>query len=255
MRKTIFSSILVLALFIFLIGPANATTVPFGDGTIYWSGHGNGTNDTEDVVGIPNITGGNYTITGSVLQSITFKYTGTGTATSLWHDLVPGDLFIDTDADGTWDYVAVNGSGTAENDWNLYHITTALGAGTDAYIMAQETGPEYLRGGTVTWASVGLQPRIDHPVGIELDQLGLQDGSVHFDGWKNLGYDGQPLESTFTFTDGLEASSDWIFGWTVNCGNDVIYEHGTSEAPIPGAVWLLSSGLLGLIGVRRRSRK
>ena len=25
-------------------------------------------------------------------------------------------------------------------------------------------------------------------------------------------------------------------------------------APIPGAVWLLGSGLLGLIGIRRRSR-
>ena len=252
MRKTILSLILLLSAFIFLVGSANASTVNFGDSTIYWPGQGNGTQqDNEDVIGIPNILGGSYTITGSVLQSITFKYTSN--ITENWSYLVPGDLFIDTNADGKWDYVAANMDGTSPGTWDLYGISVDVGSKTD-YIISNQTGEGVLRGGS-GWPS-GLTVRNNHPVALDSNLLVNKVGSVDFSGWENLTHAGQILESTFTFNDGgLDVSSDWIFGWTVNCGNDVIYEHGTSEAPIPGAVWLLGSGLLGLIGVRRRSRK
>ena len=250
MRKTILSLILLLSAFIFLVGSANASTVNFGDSTIYWPGQGNGTQqDNEDVIGIPNILGGSYTITGSVLQSITFQYSG-GT-TDLWNYLVPGDLFIDADANGRWDYVAYNAGGTGSGTWNLYSIDTDVGSKT-AYLTTADTGPSYLRGGGTGWG--GLEVRLEHPVAILDSELNGLVGTVDFSGWKNLTNTSQTLESTFTFNGGLDVDSDWIFGWTVNCANDVIYEHGSSEAPIPGAVWLLGSGLLGLIGVRRRSR-
>lgn len=43
------------------------------------------------------------------------------------------------------------------------------------------------------------------------------------------------------------------FHWTMSCGNDVI--EGVLPAPIPAAVWLFGSGLLGLVGIARRRNK
>jgi hypothetical protein len=40
------------------------------------------------------------------------------------------------------------------------------------------------------------------------------------------------------------------FHWTMACSNDVI--EGAFPAPIPAAVWLFGSGLLGLVGIARR---
>jgi hypothetical protein len=34
---------------------------------------------------------------------------------------------------------------------------------------------------------------------------------------------------------------------------DIIAGRNCSNVPVPGAVWLLGSGLLGLVGIRRRS--
>jgi len=44
----------------------------------------------------------------------------------------------------------------------------------------------------------------------------------------------------------LYANSPWYFGL-----DDV----DVSPVPIPGAVWLLGSGVVGLIGLKRRMRK
>jgi len=41
---------------------------------------------------------------------------------------------------------------------------------------------------------------------------------------------------------------DWYFDWTA-------FEAASAPVPIPAAVWLLGSGLVGLIGIRRRFRK
>jgi hypothetical protein len=43
------------------------------------------------------------------------------------------------------------------------------------------------------------------------------------------------------------------FHWTMSCGNDVI--EGVLPAPVPAAVWLFGSGLLGLVGIARRRNK
>ena len=50
-----------------------------------------------------------------------------------------------------------------------------------------------------------------------------------------------------------------LVGWNptgVNSehGGIVTFAEGTVSAPIPGALWLLGSGLLGLLGIRRRAR-
>jgi len=40
-------------------------------------------------------------------------------------------------------------------------------------------------------------------------------------------------------------------GWTVNCANDVIYEH-LDPVPEPGTLLLLSLGIIGLAVMQRK---
>jgi hypothetical protein len=49
---------------------------------------------------------------------------------------------------------------------------------------------------------------------------------------------------------GLLAGSDIAVRWGITCANDVI-EGSVSTVPVPAAVWLFASGLLGLIAVAR----
>ena len=51
---------------------------------------------------------------------------------------------------------------------------------------------------------------------------------------------------------GLLASPDLALHWGPSCGNDVIEGLAPSVVPVPAAVWLFGSGLLGLVGVARR---
>ena len=60
----------------------------------------------------------------------------------------------------------------------------------------------------------------------------------------------------------LMGGSDWVFE-DKDGGGGSFYIHGTydwftynaTSVPIPGAVWLLGSGLVGLIGIRRKLKK
>ena len=54
---------------------------------------------------------------------------------------------------------------------------------------------------------------------------------------------------------GLTLGTSFVAHFTMECGNDNLMgrtDRSTPNVPIPGAVWLLGSGLLGLIGVRRK---
>lgn len=56
---------------------------------------------------------------------------------------------------------------------------------------------------------------------------------------------------------GIAHSVADIFGFRVENGGGVLTDlrYSDSPVPIPGAVWLLGSGLLGLVGLRRRFKK
>ena len=49
----------------------------------------------------------------------------------------------------------------------------------------------------------------------------------------------------------LTLGTNFTAHFTMECGNDNLMGR-TSQVPIPGAVWLFGSGLLGLVGIRRR---
>jgi hypothetical protein len=53
----------------------------------------------------------------------------------------------------------------------------------------------------------------------------------------------------------LLASPDLALHWGPSCANDVIEGLAPSVVPVPPAVWLFGSGLLGLVGVARRKIK
>ena len=56
----------------------------------------------------------------------------------------------------------------------------------------------------------------------------------------------------------LLGDGTYYFHYTFECGNDLLMGQVSitgSNVPLPGAVWLLGSGLLGLVGLRRRQGK
>jgi T5SS/PEP-CTERM-associated repeat protein len=115
---------------------------------------------------------------------------------------------------------------------------------------------------------------------LSLLQTSLESGEEILVGWDFLaigsGYaEGDPVYLSLEIGCGYDLSdlAIWLFDestWTEYDASDLAYDEtyasftvtdfsgyavtATSSVPIPGAVWLLGSGLLGLIGIRRRSK-
>ena len=112
---------------------------------------------------------------------------------------------------------------------------------------------------------------------LSLLETSLGSGEEILVGWDFLagdGYtDGDPVYLSLEIGSGYDLSdlAIWLFDestWSEFLASDLAYDNtyasftvtdfsgyavtGTSSVPIPGAVWLLGSGLLGLIGIRRR---
>ena len=58
--------------------------------------------------------------------------------------------------------------------------------------------------------------------------------------------------------DKIDVTGDWnyMMGVTSQASGETIYDHtNVAATPIPAAAWLLGSGIIGLIGIRRRNQK
>lgn len=239
---------------------------------------------------------------GGKLHSLTIAYHNPGASYNYWECLKPGDVFIDVGFDGRWDYVArtpffddaayFNSNGTPTEagnaalaaKWAVYSLPGGLDYWHDQDVAGNPGGPYQLADQTTradtggSWS--GFTLRNYHPWALDsasvigLTQVAeatltgaLFNGSpgVSTTGWVNL--DGKDSsyrgESTWTFSnDLLVGSTTVVFGFTVNCANEVLLGDvpvplGQPE-PVPEptslAIWSIIAGLgaAGATVARRR---
>lgn len=230
MKKVTQISISILMVFL-VAGFAQAATFTFNDDTIHWDGWASDywRENRQDVIGTPQIIGGMGVIDDSLnqLTQVSFDYTSAGSS------ITAGDLFIDADADTNWDYVLH--TETKE----IYDVTGISSSATkgvnDSFY--QITGP-----------SPNPERNI-HPFAFNTNAGGSVIGSFQFTDFNTN------LDDVVFWDFALDLGSEFTIAFGPTCANDVIYETVQNPVPVPAAVWLLGSGLLGLFGIKRRATK
>ncbi len=233
MKKTLLALAIVAAL---TAGQnAYATTYTLADTAITWAGWAdNVTNPaaTGDEYGTPKIASTSVTLEDFVLKSIVFNISDASTS------VFSGDLFIDTNADATWDYVVKSYNFSLDSNATLAASLYAINVGLnddDSYIVATASNHR-------TGHATGLA---DMTTASYLGTVGYtSEGTV------------SPYAVAFDFTGlntALSFDRDFIIGYTFTCANDVVYEQ--VPVPEPGTFAMLGAGLLGLGLFARRKKQ
>lgn len=119
--------------------------------------------------------------------------------------------------------------------------------GEDPYYPNQDgtfkDGLPFSNGGFSGWAHAFMTIDLDNPLIVEsIDENGMPV-------YKDIG----PIDGEFNYVwfEGGDLH-DWYGGGNTNGNANFLDAVGANPVPIPGAVWLLGSGILGLIGIRRK---
>lgn len=233
MKKTLLALAIVAALAAGQNAYATPVTQTFADTAIIWDGWSAQVNDsTSENIGFPKIESTSVSMDEHTLTKIVFNLSET------YLGVDSGDLFIDANADKTWDYVVKT-------------LNYGLNTTSTAYLYAINAGLTDF-GKYETSAIPG--GRIGHATGLEdmtaASILGTvsyvaQGGPTYSPGFVSFDFAG--LNAPLSFT------SDFIIGYTFTCANDVVYEQ--VPVPEPGTFAMLGAGLLGLGLFARRKKQ
>lgn len=242
---------LFLSIFFITATVGHTADFSFIDTVNVWPGYEGTLKSGDDVVGNPEITGGSVTCDDDdILESVVINYEIENNAQNfldLWSLIAPEDLFFDLDCDGIWDVVVTDELASSPDTpiWNVYAISTPIKPVDPAtvYDLASDRFP-----GTPNTI------RGEHPVALasydNLEQLGTAAFSPAWITNPAL-INQENIAWTFRFFDDKEIviGESIALGWTVNCGNDVVYTKFV--VPLPAALAFLTMGV-SMLGVLRK---
>ncbi len=255
---------------------ALAYTVSFGDESNVWDGYGNNEYDwngynlvpqnSKDVIGTPNLTGGNFVWEGHTLTGIELSYSSTDSR------LTPGDWFFDFDQDNHWDYVLHNNVEIkAQTEWVGWwwwarEVETGgmVTEGPNAYGLYEVDDLEYgtdidgnpiMDGYVKSFWPDDSEGRHDHPVMADLSSDA--DHPVSVTEWIK---DTSGMPGTTTWS-GIDLSlldfegGTFTYAFAMTCGNDVLFGESYVPSPEPSTFLLLGFGGLGLLLYSRKRKR
>jgi len=230
-----------------------------------WNGHGWVPQNNRDVIGTPDLSGGNFIWEGHTLTGIELSYSSTDS------NLTPGDWFFDFDQDNSWDYVLHNNVGLkAETKWVGYwfwkHEVETGGTvteGPNAYGLygvdlpygTDEFGNAIMDGYVESFWPDGQEGRHDHPVMADLSDD--PDHPVTVSEWIK---DTSGMPGTTTWSgidlDLLAYEGDtFTYAFAMTCANDVLFGKAMVPSPEPSSFLLLGFGGLGLLLYGRKRKR